>query len=83
MAGWTNWAKKNAASIIEMGGPLGKTKKVDASGITDTRNELSAFIIVQAESQEAAAKLFVDHPHFAIFPGDAVDVMEIMPVPKM
>jgi len=27
---------------------------------------------------EAAAKLFQSHPHFTIFPGDAVEVMECL-----
>ena len=38
--------------------------------------------VVRAESQEAAARLFENHPHFSIFPGDAVEVMECLPVPN-
>ena len=60
-----------ATSIVESGGPLGKTKRADAKGITDVRNNLAAYVIVQAESQEAAAKMFLNHPHFTIFPGEA------------
>jgi len=26
-------------------------------------------------------RLFIDHPHFSIFPGEGVEVVEIMPVP--
>jgi hypothetical protein len=44
---------------------------------------MGAFTIVQAESQEAAAKLFLKHPHFTIFPGESIEVMEIMPIPAM
>lgn len=83
IAAWMKWATHNAGSIVEMGGPLGKTKKVDAQGIADVRNEMGAFTIVQAESQEAAAKLFLKHPHFTIFPGESIEVMEIMPIPAM
>jgi hypothetical protein len=36
---------------------------------------------VSAESQEAAAKMFEKHPHFTIFPGDAVEIMEVLPIP--
>lgn len=32
---------------------------------------------------EAAAKLFENRPHFTIFPGDRVEVMECLPMPKM
>ncbi len=42
---------------------------------------MSAFSIVRAASHEAAAKLFERHPHFTIFPGDAVEIMPIMPIP--
>jgi hypothetical protein len=44
---------------------------------------MTAFTLVQADSQEAAAKLFENHPHFTVFPGDAVEVMECLPVPAM
>ena len=30
---------------------------------------------------EAAAKLFERHPHFTIFPGDSVEIMECVPLP--
>ena len=81
MKAWGAWAEKNAKVIRDIGGPLGKTKQIDPKGISDTRNNLSAFTVVEAESAEAAAKLFVDHPHFSIFPGDSVEVVEILPIP--
>jgi hypothetical protein len=37
--------------------------------------------VVRAESHEAAVKLFENHPHFAIFPGDGVEVMPVLPIP--
>src|ERR1043165_6101057 len=64
MKAWGDWVTKNQAAIVDNGAPLGKTKRIDASGIKDTSNALSAYTIVQAESHEAAAKLFVNHPHF-------------------
>lgn len=77
---WKKWASDNAAAIVEMGGPLSRTKLVASSGISDIRNNLAAFTIVQEESQEAAARLFLNHPHFTIFPGEGVEVMEVLPV---
>ena len=81
MAAWKAWAEKHHAAISVMGGPLGKTKNVDASGIEDVRNQMGAFTVVQAESHEAAARLFENHPHFSIFPGDRVEVMPVLPIP--
>lgn len=40
-------------------------------------------MVVEAEPHEAAAKLFENHPHFAIFPGDGAEVMECLPKPEM
>ena len=81
MAAWKAWVARHAATIVATGGPLGKTKKVSASGIEDVTNALGAFTVVKAESHEAAAKLFEGHPHFTIFPGDSVEIMEALPIP--
>ena len=43
------WAKENEASIIDLGSPLGKTKRIDATGISDTKNEITAYTIVKAD----------------------------------
>lgn len=79
---WHNWAERNAKSVVGEGAPLGKTKRVGPEGISDTRNNLTAFTVVQAASQEEAAKLFLDHPHFAIFPGDSIEIVECLPIPE-
>jgi hypothetical protein len=81
IAAWKYWAETHQAEIVGMGGPLGKTKKASQRGIEDVSNELSAFVVVRANSHEAAAKLFENHPHFTIFPGEAVEVMPVLPIP--
>jgi hypothetical protein len=80
---WHAWVQANAQAIVDQGGPLGKTKRISKQGIADVRNEMGAYTVVQAESHEAAAKLFENHPHFTIFPGDAVEVMERLAIPGM
>ena len=40
-----------------------------------------AWMDIHAASHEEAAGLFADHPHFCIFPGEGVEVMECLPVP--
>jgi hypothetical protein len=79
---WQDWVQKHRAAIVMMGGPLGKTKRISASGIADICNNMTAYTLVQAESHEAAAKLFEGHPHFTIFPGDGVEVMPVLPIPS-
>jgi hypothetical protein len=81
IAAWKAWVEKHQGAIVAMGGPLGKTKKVDAEGTKDVSNEMGAFAVVRAASHEAAAKLFENHPHFALFPGEAVEIMPVLPIP--
>ena len=83
IAAWHRWVLDHQDAISEMGSPLGKTKRIDKNGVSDTRNELGAWTVVKAASQEEATKLFLNHPHFMIFPGDRVEVMECLPVPGM
>ena len=81
IAAWKAWVTKHQSSLAEMGGPLGKTKRVGAGGVADYSNELGAFTVVRAGSHEAAAKMFENHPHFAIFPGERVEIMPVLPIP--
>ena len=80
---WIAWGQTHKAAIIDAGGPAGKTKRISKDGISDIANAISGYTIVEAESHEAAAKLFVNHPHFTIFPGDAVEVMPLLPIPGL
>src|SRR5262245_61767488 len=76
---WMRWSEEHRSKIVDGGTPLGKTKRIDANGVSDTKNMLTGYVIIEAESHEAAARLFVDHPHFSNFPGEAVEIMECMP----
>ncbi len=83
MQAWTDWMTTHESVITVTGGPLGKTKRADRNGLSDTVNDLAGFVVVQAESHADAIKLFENHPHFSIFPGECVEVMECMPIPEM
>jgi len=79
---WWKWVERHKGSIVENGAPLGKTLRTSKRGVEGIKNAMTAFTVVQAESHEAAAKMFESHPHFTIFPGDSVEVMECLPLPK-
>jgi hypothetical protein len=78
---WMDWGTANAAAIVDQGNPLGKTKRASPEGVTAIKNVMTGYVIIRAESHEAAAKLFENHPHFTIFPGDSVEIMECLPLP--
>jgi hypothetical protein len=83
MQAWGDWMVRHADAVEVAGGPLGRTKKVSKAGVADIRNNASGFVVVRADSQEAAAKMFEGHPSFSIFPGDGVEIMEVLPIPTM
>lgn len=78
---WEEWANRNAAAILATDVMVGKTKRVTKSGITDAQNQIAGFLIVEAADISAAARLFEDHPHITVFPGDGIDVMPIVTGP--
>ncbi|WP_175906750.1 MULTISPECIES: hypothetical protein [Burkholderia] len=83
IAAWHAWVERHRDAIVELGGPLGKTKTIAKGGVTDTANAMSGFTVVRATSHDAAAALFEGHPHFTLFPGEAIDVMPVLAVPGM
>ena len=63
-----------------------------AAGQDDPARDLNPYLrqfvqvlsIVQAQSHDAAAKLFgKTHPHLQMMPGGWIEIVEIMPIPGM
>ena len=63
MDAWMGWMKKHEKAIVDMGAPLGKTKRVTATSVASVRNEVTGYTIVEAGSHDAAAAMLVGHPH--------------------
>jgi hypothetical protein len=74
-AEWGKWMAENGKMIIstEAGG---KTKRVTASGVADTKNDIMLCSFVEAETHEAAAKVFENHPHLQI-PQSSIEIMSV------
>jgi hypothetical protein len=82
MDAWMQWSKKAAGSIVDMGGPLGKSMRVTKGGAAPVTNGFGGFSIMQAESKEALAESLKGHPHFMMAEGH-IEVVEVMPIPGM
>lgn len=80
---WMKWSKAHENAIVDLGTPLGKTKRVTSSGVSDSKNEMTGYTIVQGETADAVTKMFKDHPHFKMGAGVTVDVMELVSIPGM
>jgi hypothetical protein len=72
---WGRWMGEHA-NMITLTEAAGKTKAVAADGITDAKNDIMLYSIVEAESHDAAAKAFAQHPHLTI-PQSSIQVMEV------
>lgn len=72
---WNTWMSNHTGIITETAG-VGKPKRITAEGAVDSRNDLMMYSFIEAESLEAAADMFKDHPHFAI-PGACIEVMPV------
>jgi hypothetical protein len=83
MKAWMAWGEAHRSAIVDQGAPLGKTKRTGLGGVSDIKNAMAGYVIVEAETHEAAARMFENHPHFTIFPGDSVEIMECLPIPQM
>jgi len=79
---WDAWLEQHKTSIVGETAAAGKTKLVTADGSSDTKNDIMMYSIVEAESPEAAAKIFEGHPHFQI-PGSTIEIMKSTPVSLM
>jgi hypothetical protein len=82
MAAWNTWFDAHKKDVAEMGAPLGKTKTVSGQSVADSRNEMTGYTIVEADSHDAAARMFVGHPHLEMN-GATIDVVEVTKMPGM
>lgn len=78
---WAEWDQRNAAHLVGPDTMVGKTMRVTTAAIAAATNQIAGFRLVEAPDIAAAAALFRDHPHIAIFPGDAIDVMPVVTEP--
>lgn len=81
MAAWGEWMSRHKQAIPDIGSPLGKTMLTDPSGVHPFKNAIAAYVIVEADTHEAAAGMFENHPHFSIFPGTGIEILECLPMP--
>ena len=78
MEAWKQWMEQHKADIVDTGAPVGKAVRVTGDGtVSETRNTIGGYMIIQAENAEAAAAIYKDSPHFGMEEG-AIELMEIV-----
>ncbi|MHB8660411.1 MAG: hypothetical protein ACYC75_00510 [Minisyncoccota bacterium] len=77
---WMEWMKKNESAMVDPGTPLGRTKVITTAGVSDIKNKVAGYSVVQAESHDSAAMLFEDNPHLKIH-NASIEIIECLPMP--
>ncbi len=82
MAKWKAWVDGLGAAAVNPGTPLGKSRIVSATGVSDDggSNAMSGFSIVEAESMDAALGIAKECPFLET--GGTLEVAEIMKMPS-
>jgi len=81
MSAWASWAQANAGALVDPGAPLNAKKLVTAQGVEDFTDAKTGYTIVEADSHDEAVRIFSEHPHLRLFPGNSIAVLECPPVP--
>lgn len=83
MAKWRAWVAGLGDAMINPGSPVGKSKTVSSTGITDDggSNPLMGYSLVEADSMDAALAMAENCPHLVIGTIEVAEVME-MPSPE-
>ena len=78
MAKWKAWADGLGESLINRGTPLGKSRTVNSSGVTEGggADPLMGYSILQAETIDDAVKMVESSPHVNF--GGTMVVAEMM-----
>ncbi len=82
MAKWKAWIGGLGDAVVNPGTPLGKSKTVSSSGVSDDggSNPMSGFSIVKADSMDAALEMAKACPFLET--GGTLEVAEMMEMPK-
>jgi hypothetical protein len=79
---WRQWMSDHAKVFADKGAGVGKTKRVTSQGSSDAKNDIMLYAVVEADTHEAATKMFEGHPHLQI-PQSSIEIMAIHPLPGM
>lgn len=76
ISAWGSWAQAHQSAIVDPGAPLNAKKLVTAQGVEDFTDSQTGYTIVEADSHDEAVKIFAEHPHLRLFPGNSIAVLE-------
>jgi hypothetical protein len=75
---WKKWMSEHAKMLTHTEA-AGKTKRASSDGVSDVKNDIMLYSLVEADSHETAARIFETHPHLQI-PQSSIEIMEVRPL---
>ncbi len=81
MAKWQAWVGGLGDAVVNPGTPLGKSKIVSSSGVSDDggAGALTGFSVVEADSMDAALEMAKECPYLDIGTVEVAQMMEMKP----
>ena len=79
MDAWAGWVRTAGTALVDMGAPFGDSSLIRA---TTGQDNIGGYSMIQAESLDAAKRMFEAHPHFGA-PGASIELLELMSMPGM
>lgn len=79
MARWQAWVQDLGEAMVNPGTPVGKSKTVSATGVTDDggSNPLAGYSVVRAESMDAALAMAKSCPFVEVGTIEVAQMMEM------
>ena len=78
---WKAWAGRVGEGMLDFGTPLAGGVQVTSNGTTAEHQEVAGYILVEAESMDAALAFAEGHPHLSCPAAATIEVHESQPVP--
>jgi len=83
MKPWMDWKEKVGDGMVDMGTPLGNSRKVTKDGASPSGSNIVGYSVLQANSMDDALEMVKEHPHLQWTNGCEIEVHESLPLPGM
>ena len=82
MQAWNDWSANAGSAVVDLGTPLGNSRRVTADGSTGADTEVAGYSLLQADDIDSVVSLLEGHPHLQM-PGASIEVHETLEIPGL
>jgi hypothetical protein len=76
--GWPEWFRKLGGALVDVGSPTINKVSVASTGSSNVSTlDINGYSVIQADDEEAARGLVLDHPYFALGSEYTIEVWEL------